>query len=185
MMELTTKQSRFVDEFLVDGNGSRAARAAGYSESTAGAIAYENLRKPEIVSAIETRMLELDMSRGRVLHEVARLALRDLPDESPLKARYLEMMAKHWSILKPEHIDQSQHLHIEQAELAELPDGLLASLMSEATWSWPSRAGGRRRRAPNSLSPSAPRPPGPARRVRSGGLRGMARRFRWLPGSPD
>ena len=71
------------------------------------------------------------MSRERVLQEVARLALRDLPDDSVLKFRYIEMMAKHWSILRPEHIDQSQHLHIEQDALAELPDGVLASLMSE------------------------------------------------------
>ena len=50
---LTPKQHRFIDEFIVCGNGSEAARRAGYSERTAYQIAYENLRKPEIVAAIE------------------------------------------------------------------------------------------------------------------------------------
>ena len=98
MSSLTIRQSRFVDEYLQDGNGSRAARDAGYSERTAGAIACENLKKPEVVSALEQRMQELDLSRERVLLEIGCLALEDLPDESPLKARYLELLARHWAL---------------------------------------------------------------------------------------
>ena len=52
MAELTAKQKCFVDEYLVDGNGTRAAIAAGYSEQTAYAIACENLTKPEIAAAV-------------------------------------------------------------------------------------------------------------------------------------
>ena len=50
---LTEKQGRFVEEFLVDGNASAAARRAGYSEKTARAIGNENLTKPAIREAID------------------------------------------------------------------------------------------------------------------------------------
>jgi phage terminase small subunit len=50
---LTPRQQRFADEYIVCGNGSEAARRAGYSERTARQIAAENLSKPDIKAAIE------------------------------------------------------------------------------------------------------------------------------------
>jgi phage terminase small subunit len=50
---LTNKQSRFVEEYLLDNNGTQAAIRAGYSKHTARAIATENLSKPVILDAIE------------------------------------------------------------------------------------------------------------------------------------
>lgn len=49
---LTSKQARFVEEYLVDGNGAGAAIRAGYSEHTARAIACELLTKPDLKAAI-------------------------------------------------------------------------------------------------------------------------------------
>jgi len=51
---LTPRQQRFVDEFIVGGNATEAARRAGYSERTARQIAAENLSKPDIQAAIES-----------------------------------------------------------------------------------------------------------------------------------
>jgi phage terminase small subunit len=51
-MALTSKQNRFVQEYLVDHNATQAAIRAGYSEKTARAIASENLAKPDIRAAI-------------------------------------------------------------------------------------------------------------------------------------
>ena len=51
-MALKGKQQRFVEEYLIDLNATRAAIRAGYSEKTASAIGHENLRKPTIVEAI-------------------------------------------------------------------------------------------------------------------------------------
>lgn len=51
-MALTPKQAKFVEEYLLDGNGRRAAIAAGYSEKTAHVIANENLNKPYIAELI-------------------------------------------------------------------------------------------------------------------------------------
>jgi len=50
--KLTPKQSRFIEEYLIDLNATQAAIRAGYSEKTAQMIGWENLRKPLIAEAI-------------------------------------------------------------------------------------------------------------------------------------
>jgi phage terminase small subunit len=54
MMEkqLTPKQQRFVEEYLVDLNATQAAIRSGYSARTAEKIGSENIRKPEIAAAL-------------------------------------------------------------------------------------------------------------------------------------
>ena len=59
MSKLTPKQSRFVEEYLIDLNATQAAIRAGYSEKRADAIGYENLRKPEIKEAIQNAQAKL------------------------------------------------------------------------------------------------------------------------------
>lgn len=54
--KLTDKQKLFVIEYLKDLNATRAAKAAGYSEDTAYAIGWENLRKPEIKEIIDKQL---------------------------------------------------------------------------------------------------------------------------------
>ena len=49
---LTRRQACFVAEYCVTGNGSEAARRAGYSHRTAREMASENLTKPAIRAAI-------------------------------------------------------------------------------------------------------------------------------------
>lgn len=56
--KMTAKQMRFCDEYLIDLNATQAAIRAGYSEKTAGVMAAENLKKPNIKSYIEQRMAE-------------------------------------------------------------------------------------------------------------------------------
>lgn len=51
--ELTPKQKRFVDEYLIDLNATQAAIRAGYSAKTAYSIGEENLKKPEIKAAVD------------------------------------------------------------------------------------------------------------------------------------
>ena len=50
---LTPKQQLFVDEYIIDFNATRAAKAAGYNDNSATEIGYENLRKPHIEKAID------------------------------------------------------------------------------------------------------------------------------------
>ena len=48
MANLTPKQQRFVEEYLIDLNATQAAIRASYSEKTAYSVGHENLKKPEI-----------------------------------------------------------------------------------------------------------------------------------------
>lgn len=50
--KLTPKQQRFVEEYLTDLNGARAAIRAGYSPMTAVVIASQNLSKVNVAEAI-------------------------------------------------------------------------------------------------------------------------------------
>lgn len=49
---LDSRQQRFVDEYLVDLNGTQAAIRAGYSAKTAAEQSYDLLRRPQIGAAI-------------------------------------------------------------------------------------------------------------------------------------
>ena len=53
-VKLTIKQERFVQEYNVDGNGTRAARSAGYkgNDNTLATVSVENLRKPAIAERV-------------------------------------------------------------------------------------------------------------------------------------
>jgi phage terminase small subunit len=55
MAKLTAKQEAFVAAY--SGNGTAAARAAGYkgTDAVLAQVASENLRKPEVVAAIKGR----------------------------------------------------------------------------------------------------------------------------------
>lgn len=78
---LTPKESRFVDEYMVDLNGTQAAIRAGYSPDSARQIASENLSKPYIQAAIaEARRAQQErthITADRWLLEVAQIALAD------------------------------------------------------------------------------------------------------------
>lgn len=54
-IKLTSKQERFIEEYLIDFNGKQAAIRAGYSEQTASNIASENLTKPYLIDEINKR----------------------------------------------------------------------------------------------------------------------------------
>lgn len=81
MSKLTAKQSRFVDEYLIDLNASAAALRAEYSKKTAYSIGHENLKKPEIAKAISERRKDASnrtkVTLDQVVREAARLALFD------------------------------------------------------------------------------------------------------------
>lgn len=69
---LTPKQKAFADYYIECGNASEAARKAGYSPKTAGAIGEENLKKPEISAYIDERMTQQDAARVASADEVLR-----------------------------------------------------------------------------------------------------------------
>lgn len=79
--ELTTRQQRFVDEYLVDLNGTQAAIRAGYSAKTAAEQSYDLLRRPHIAAAVATGQAALQdrtqVTAARVIQEIAMIAFAD------------------------------------------------------------------------------------------------------------
>lgn len=82
--KLTDKQKRFCEEYVIDWNGTRAAKAAGYSENTAQVIGSENLAKPIIQAYIEEIQQDLaklcGVSAARNINELKKIAYSNLAD---------------------------------------------------------------------------------------------------------
>lgn len=80
--QLTEKQHRFVQEYLIDFNATQAAIRAGYSKESARTIGMENLTKPSIKAAIKAAQAEyaesVNISKERLLAEYAKVAFADL-----------------------------------------------------------------------------------------------------------
>lgn len=80
--ELTDKQKRFVEEYLVDLNATQAAIRAGYSEKTAQEQGYQLLQKTSVSDAIAAAKAErserTQITADRVLQELARIGFSDL-----------------------------------------------------------------------------------------------------------
>ena len=99
-MPLTPKQSRFVEEYLVDMNATQAAIRAGYSKKTAGQTGNENLKKPEIQKAlsdaVQVRSERTEITQDYVLKRLIMEAERD-DEGSTHSARIsaLSLLGKH------------------------------------------------------------------------------------------
>ncbi|CAB3644131.1 terminase small subunit [Trinickia soli] len=82
--ELTPKQMRFVQEYLIDSNGKQAAIRAGYSPKTAEAQASRLLSNAKVKAVVSSRtkklMSKLDVTVERILTERARMAFYDPGD---------------------------------------------------------------------------------------------------------
>ena len=68
--DLTEKQQRFVDEYIISFNATEAARKAKYSGKSAKQIGTENLAKPSIQAAIKERVNEAKDSAGHRIQDV-------------------------------------------------------------------------------------------------------------------
>jgi phage terminase small subunit len=77
---LTPKQERFIQEYLVDLNGTQAAIRAGYSKRTARDTASEYLAKPHIKAAVnqlkEKRAKETGVTAEWVITSIKEVAER-------------------------------------------------------------------------------------------------------------
>ena len=79
--KLTEKQKAFVREYLVDLNATQAAIRAGYSQKNAEHIAYQQLQKTTVSTAIQealkARENRTQVTADRVVLELARIAFFD------------------------------------------------------------------------------------------------------------
>lgn len=94
---LTVKQARFVEEFLIDANATQAAIRAGYSKHTAKVIGSENLSKPAIAAEIAKARVERSVRTGVTADDVVErlqlLASAELPNVASWDGVSLDLTA--------------------------------------------------------------------------------------------
>ena len=78
---LTSKQQRFVEEYLIDLNATQACIRAGYSSRNADKIGSELLGKTGVSAAVERakarRAARTEITQDRVLQELAAIGFAD------------------------------------------------------------------------------------------------------------
>lgn len=113
--KLTLKQRKFVDEYIISGNASDAARKAGYSPRTAFRSGQENMQKPAVLAEIKRRMAEIEshkiMDMTEAMQELTAIARGETTDEqldnmgnkhqlkvnSTARLRAIELIGKRYS----------------------------------------------------------------------------------------
>ena len=95
--ELTEKQKRFCNEYLIDLNGTQAAIRAGYSEKTANRIASENLSKPDIQNYIK-ELQEGIRKRNKISQDEILLDLIEIKNRcmQNVPVMYFDRVDKEW-----------------------------------------------------------------------------------------
>ena len=82
--QLTDKQERFCQEYLIDLNATQAALRAGYSADSAKSIGHENLTKPDIGKRIaelnQERLERTQTDAGHVLKRLVEIDKMDIAD---------------------------------------------------------------------------------------------------------
>lgn len=97
MAELSLKQQRFAEEYLLDGNGTQAALRAGYAQSGAGVQAERLLKNANVLEVIKAGQQKRAKKRGisaswvlkRLIHE-SKTAEKDAA-----RVKALELVGKH------------------------------------------------------------------------------------------
>ena len=102
MANLTPKQQRFVEEYLIDLNATQAAIRSGYSEKTAKVIAAQNLSKLNVQEAIEEaqnkRQEQTQIDAAYVLKRLVEIDQMDVLDimDDQMKIRPVNEWPKVW-----------------------------------------------------------------------------------------
>lgn len=135
---LTAKQSRFIDEYMVDMNGAAAAVRCGYSAKTSRAIAAENLAKPYIKAELQARgaalARELEITRADVVKNLLEVfsMSRELKNPAAMISS-MSTIAKILGYYSPEvkRVELSAGQGALQAKYASMDDKQLLALMSQ------------------------------------------------------
>ena len=136
-MKMTNKQKAFISEYLVDLCATKAAIRAGYSTKRADAIGHENLRKPEIMAAIQLAMKQREERTQvtqdyvlRTIHEtIERCRAEDgFNPQSILKG--CELLGKHLGLFERDN-RQRNPVDAVAAVIAEIQANSKRSLPSE------------------------------------------------------
>ena len=129
---MTPRQSRFVDEYLVDLVASKAAIRAGYSSRRASEIGYQLLQKTTVQEAITERMnaraLRTGITQDKVLADLEAVK-QDAMSKATDKAGNV-VMASHAAALRALEL-QGRHLGMWKDRLAVTGDLSIADAIRQ------------------------------------------------------
>lgn len=122
-MALTAKQTKFIDEYMIDLNATQAAIRAGYSANTASETGYENLRKPQIAAEIEKRQQKhaekSEMTAEWVLQQYKDIILNTKVEDPAVARSALDSVAKHLGMFK-DKVEVTGNMHNTTQNLTDL-----------------------------------------------------------------
>lgn len=137
---LSPRQAKFVDEYLIDGNGTQAAVRAGYGAAGARVAAYRLLSNVAISSLIEARRQadadRLSITRENVLQQLLEAFSMARENREPAAmvsaARELGRMMGFYAPTKVE-AKMDVGVAVERQRLEAMSDAELMSLIAEST----------------------------------------------------
>jgi len=116
-MALSHKQLRFVDEYMIDFNGTQAAIRAGYSPRTAGSQAYQLVTSHDIQAELKARTAKLSehasITAAEIVERLAAILRANMRDYLRITAK--GELAVDFSRATPQQMAAVQHLEIDRA----------------------------------------------------------------------
>ena len=105
-MALTGKQEIFCKQYLENFNATKAAKLAGYSEKTAYATGWENLRKPEIKKRLDELIKEREEFKPThsFLIDILLKIIADPSASNNEQIRAIETIGKHTGFFKEDNV---------------------------------------------------------------------------------
>lgn len=104
----TVKMQVFVDQYLIDGNATRSALAAGYSERTAARIGSELLTHPHVKEALAKALKEQQkrtlITADEVLKRIDRVARKaEAAGDFSAANRANQLLGQHYKLFTEKH----------------------------------------------------------------------------------
>ncbi len=134
-MTLSPRRAKFAAEYAKDGNGTRAAKAAGFAERAAHVTASRLLRDAKVVSEIDRLQrkdaAKVNLTREKIIAGLQEWASSDNPSAA---VKAWELLGKHLGMFEDRLVisnglrDVIAALRAELAEHPELYDRVLSRL---------------------------------------------------------
>ncbi len=110
--KLTPKQKMFISEYLIDFNGTRSAKAAGYAEKYAAEEASKLIRNPKVAKKIKKAMAKRqEIAYGKsieVMKQLSKIAFAKIGDVAQWDSEELNLINS--NLIETDFVQEVQQL---------------------------------------------------------------------------